>query len=394
MIPQDEPIFGNSGIKIILIDKKEYYLIYDHDDIPQLTQEKYENIIRNKEPDINLGTILLYDKTKTKDGKYVKITPIYKSRNKIEDKIDDMDVDMEMDENQKNDLVTEQKEGILMTDSINLNLLESDFNLLYKVMMILEGKNSLNLLEKTPYYYNFPYLNDKNNVPSGGHKSEKPKKSNDVLKIDFNEKKLKIISIVNKGINMILFTIDINIEHIPDLNELLDISMKQFKNKARLVRSIDKSFNSNLRAIDELNLKKTTLTRKNKEKNEKLMNFIVNELNKKKKNNYLLTEKINSLFTAPADDKKNGDIEENQNEDKESDISLGSIAPEEELNKDTNETKAKTENKSTTDVKDNKVNETNNNNNSNADNNNNNITSEENMNSDPLNDSNLSLTDL
>ena len=190
---------------------------------------------------------------------------------------------------------------------------------------------------------------------------------------------------------MILFTIDINIEHIPDLNELLDISMKQFKNKARLVRSIDKSFNSNLRAIDELNLKKTTLTRKNKEKNEKLMNFIVNELNKKKKNNYMLTEKINSLFTAPADDKKNGDIEENQNEDKESDISLGSIAPEEELNKDTNETKAKTENKATADSKDNKVNETSNNNN---DNNNNNITSEENMNSDPLNDSNLSLTDL
>ena len=393
MIPQDEPIFGNSGIKIILIDKKEYYLIYDHDDIPQLTQEKYENIIRNKEPDINLGTILLYDKTKTKDGKYVKITPIYKSRNKIEDRIDDMDVDMEMDENQKNDLVTEQKEGILMTDSINLNLLESDFNLLYKVMMILEGKNSLNLLEKTPYYYNFPYLNDKNNQAGGGNKPEKIKKSNDVLKIDFNEKKLKIISIVNKGINMILFTIDINIEHIPDLNELLDISMKQFKNKARLVRSIDKSFNSNLRAIDELNLKKTTLTRKNKEKNEKLMNFIVNELNKKKKNNYMLTEKINSLFTVPTDDKKNGDIEENQNEDKESDISLGSIAPEEELNKDTNETKAKTENKATIDSKDNKVNETSNNN-TNADNNNNNITSEENMNNDPLNDSNLSLTDL
>ena len=394
MIQPDEPIFGNSGIKIILIDKKEYYLIYDHDDIPQLTQEKYENIIRNKEPDINLGTIILYDKTKTKDGKYVKITPIYKSRNKIEDRIDDMDVDMEMDENQKNELVTEQKEGILMTDSINLNLLESDFNLLCKVMMILEGKNSLNLLEKTPYYYNFPYLNDKNNAASGGHKTEKIKKSNDVLKIDFNEKKLKIISIVNKGINMILFTIDINIEHIPDLNELLDISMKQFKNKARLVRSIDKSFNSNLRAIDELNLKKTTLTRKNKEKNEKLMNFIVNELNKKKKNNYMLTEKINSLFTVPTDDKKNGDIEENQNEDKESDISLGSIAPEEELNKDTNETKEKTENKATADSKDNKVNETSNNNNNDNNNNNNNITSEENMNSDPLNDSNLSLTDL
>mgnify|MGYP006873121949 CR=1 FL=1 len=384
MIQQDEPIFGNSGIKIILIDKKEYYLIYDHDNIPQLTQEKYENIIRNKEPDINLGTIILYDKTKTKDGKYVKITPIYKPRNKIEDNIDDMDVDMELDENQKNDLANVQKEGILMTDSINLNLLESDFNLLYKVMMILEGKNSLNLLEKTPFYYNFPYLNEKNNATRAGHKSEGTKKSNDVLKIDFNEKKLKIISIVNKGINMILFTIDINIEHIPDLNELLDISMKQFKNKARLVRSIDKSFNSNLRAIDELNLKKTTLTRINKEKNEKLMNFIVNELNKKKKNNYNLSEKINSLFTAPTDDKKNGDIEEDQKEDKESDISLGSIAPEEELNKDNNENKANTENKATAESKDNKANEANNNN----------INSEENMNSDPLNDSNLSLTDL
>ena len=53
------------------------------------------------------------------------------------------------------------------------------------------------------------------------------------------------------------------------------------------------------------------------------------------------------------------------------------------------------ENKAPADNKDNKINETNNNTNTNTDNNNNNnITSEENMNNDPLNDSNLSLTDL
>ena len=133
---QEEPIFGNSGIKIILIEKKEYYLIYDHDNIPQLTQERYGNIIRNHAPDINLGTLILYDKQKTKDGKYTKITPVYKSINRNDDINMDIDMDMDnQDENNKNE--EDQKEGILMTDSINLNLLESDFTLLNKVMMIL-----------------------------------------------------------------------------------------------------------------------------------------------------------------------------------------------------------------------------------------------------------------
>ena len=383
---QEEPIFGNSGIKIILIEKKEYYLIYDHENIPQLTQEKYDNIVRNKAPDINLGTIILYDKQKTKDGKYIKITPIYRSINK-QDNIN-MDIDMENDEENNQD-INEQKDGILMTDAINLNLLESDFSLLNKVMMILEGRNSSNLLEKTPSYYNFPYLNNKNNVNppttantnnNNNNKENNAKKSNDVLKIDFNEKKLKIISIVNKGINMILFSIDINIEYILDLSELLDISIKNLKKKLNSVKNIDKAYNSNLKMIDELNLKKTTMTRINKEKNEKLMNFIISELNKKKKNNFLLNEKINSLFSAPEEDNKMDKIDEDKNEDKESDISLGSIAPEEEKKEDDNNNDndiINTENKDN----ENKTDKNDKNN-------------EDNMDKDPLNDSNLSLTDL
>ena len=388
---QDEPIFGNSGIKIVLIDKKEYYLIYNHDNIPQLTQEKYNNIIKNREPDINIGTLILYDKQKTKDGKYVKITPVYKPRDINED-INIEDIENMGENNQKNNNPEPQKEGLLMTDAINLNILESDFSLLNKVMMILEGRNSNYLTEKTPVYYNFPYLNNKNNTNANTNttKENKAKKTNDVLKIDFNEKKLKIISIVNKGINMILFTIDINIEYIPDLNELLDISMKNFKKKANLVKTIDKSFNTNLKTIDELNLKKTTMIRINKEKNEKLLNFIINELNKKKKNNYQLNEKINSLFTAEEDKKnKNGDIPEDKDEDKISDISLGSLVADDENNNDNN-------NIINTDSKENKVNKDNKDNKDNTinvvnkDKNNN----EENMDNDPLNDSNLSLTDL
>ena len=387
----EEPIFGNAGIKIILIEKKEYYLIYNHDNIPQLTKEKYDNIIKYKEPDINLGTIILYDKQKTKDGKYMKITPKYKPLVKDEE----INMDMEGpddDEKNKNKNIQQTKEGILMTDTINLNILESDFSVLNKIMMILEGRNSSNLLEKAPVYYNFPYLNNKNNVNQAANKPEgggnNPKKSNDMLKIDFNEKKLKIISIVNKGINMLLFTMDINIEYIMDLNEILDISIKNFKNKQMLEKDIDKSYNSNLKTIDELNLKKTTMIRKNKEKNEKLMNFIVSELNKKKKNNYLLNEKINTLFTAPVDDKKNNidDITEDKNEDKESDISLGSIAAEADKYE---EEKKNNENN-------NNNNNTNNENNKNDgnDNNNTNNNNDGDMNNDPLNDSNLSLTDL
>ena len=368
---QEEQIFGSSGIKIILIEKKEYYLIYNHDDIPQLTKEKYDNITKNKEPDINLGKIILYDKQKTKDGKYIRITPIYRAINIPEE----MDVDIENeDESHNNNENKDPKEGILMTDSINLNLLKSDFSLLNKVMMILEGRNSSNLLIKAPIQYNFPYLNNKNDTSQGQNNNKQDnhnnKRTNEVLKIDFNEKKLKIISIVNKGINMILFSIDINIDYILDLRELLNLSMKNFQNKIDLINHIDKSFKENLKVIDELNLKKTTMTRINKEKTEQLMNFIVEELNKKKKNNYLLNEKLNSSFTGPEDKKEENKVEK-IDEDKESDISIDSIV-EDDNRKDR---EGKNENDK-------------NNDNKNINN------KEENKDIDSLSDSNLSLTDL
>ena len=326
----EEPIFGNSGMKIILIEKKEYYLVYDHDLIPKLSRETYDNIIARKIPDINLGTFILYDKQKSKDGKYTKITPKYRqTRHKdVIMNIEDLDMDIENDENKK-----EEKEGLLMTDSINLNLLESDLNLLNKVMMILEGRNSYNLLDKNQY--NFQYMKEKSG--SGVSQSKKnldnKKKTNDVLKIDFSEKKLKIISIVNKGINMILFSIDINVEQISDLNELLELSMNNFKKKISLVKEIDKDYEKNLKTIEDLNLQKSTVTRKNKEKSEKLLNFIVTELNKKKKNNMALNEQINTLF-AGEEKKKNENeiIDEEKNKDKESDISLGSIGEDDKKN--------------------------------------------------------------
>ena len=326
----EEPIFGNSGMKIILIEKKEYYLVYDHDLIPKLSRETYDNIIARKIPDINLGTFILYDKQKSKDGKYTKITPKYRqTRHKdVIMNIEDLDMDIENDENKK-----EEKEGLLMTDSINLNLLESDLNLLNKVMMILEGRNSYNLLDKNQY--NFQYMKEKSG--SGVSQSKKnldnKKKTNDVLKIDFSEKKLKIISIVNKGINMILFSIDINVEQISDLNELLELSMNNFKKKISLVKEIDKDYEKNLKTIEDLNLQKSTVTRKNKEKSEKLLNFIVTELNKKKKNNMTLNEQINTLF-AGEEKKKNENeiIDEEKNKDKESDISLGSIGEDDKKN--------------------------------------------------------------
>jgi hypothetical protein len=159
------------------------------------------------------------------------------------------------------------------------------------------------------------------------------KKTNDVLKIDFSEKKLKIISIVNKGINMILFSIDINVEQISDLNELLELSMNNFKKKISLVKEIDKDYEKNLKTIEDLNLQKSTVTRKNKEKSEKLLNFIVTELNKKKKNNMALNEQINTLF-AGEEKKKNENeiIDEEKKGDKESDISLGSIGEDDKKN--------------------------------------------------------------
>ena len=321
------------GIQILIYSTQkfqEYYLVYDHDMIPKLSREKYDAIISRKEPDINLGTFILYDKQKSKDGKYTKITPKYRqTRHKdVIMNIEDLDMDIENDENKK-----EEKEGLLMTDSLNLNLLESDLNLLNKVMMILEGRNSYNLLDK-----NFQYMKDKNLGGSGGgpnkNKLDNKKKTNDVLKIDFAEKKLKIISIVNKGINMILFSIDINVEQISDLTELLELSMNNFKKKISLVKDIDKEYEKNLKKIEDLNLQKATITRKNKEKSEKLLNFIVTELNKKKKNNMTLNEQINTLFAGDEKKRKEDEvIDEDKKEDKESDISLGSIGEDDKKTK-------------------------------------------------------------
>ena len=357
----EEPIFGNSGMKIILIEKKEYYLVYDHEMIPKLSREKYDSIIARREPDINLGTIILYDKQKSKDGKYTKITPKYRqTRHKdVIMNIEDLDMDVDDEKNKK-----EEKEGLLMTDSINLNLLESDLNLLNKVMLILEGRNSYNLLDKN----NFQYMKDKNLSGQNKNKNDNKKKTNDVLKIDFAEKKLKIISIVNKGINMILFSIDINVEQISDLNELLEISMQNFKKKISLVKEIDKDYETNLKKIDELNLQKTTITRKNKEKSEKLLNFIVTELNKKKKNNMALNEQINTLFAGDERKKKDEEmIDEEKNEDKESDVSIGSIGEDFKNNKDKN--KDENDNNKPNEDKNNITNQINGNNNVNNDNN-------------------------
>ena len=150
---------------------------------------------------------------------------------------------------------------------------------------------------------------------------------------NFESEKLQIISIVNKGINMILFSIDINVEQISDLNELLELSMNNFKKKISLVKEIDKDYEKNLKTIEDLNLQKSTVTRKNKEKSEKLLNFIVTELNKKKKNNMTLNEQINTLF-AGEEKKKNENeiIDEEKKGDKESDISLGSIGEDDKKN--------------------------------------------------------------
>ena len=130
---------------------------------------------------------------------------------------------------------------------------------------------------------------------------------------NFESEKLQIISIVNKGINMILFSIDINVEQISDLNELLELSMNNFKKKISLVKEIDKDYEKNLKTIEDLNLQKSTVTRKNKEKSEKLLNFIVTELNKKKKNNMTLNEQINTLFAGEEKKKNENEIINEEN---------------------------------------------------------------------------------
>ena len=133
---------------------------------------------------------------------------------------------------------------------------------------------------------------------------------------------------------MILFSIDINVEQISDLTELLELSMNNFKKKISLVKDIDKEYEKNLKKIEDLNLQKATITRKNKEKSEKLLNFIVTELNKKKKNNMTLNEQINTLFAGDEKKRKEDEvIDEDKKEDKESDISLGSIGEDDKKTK-------------------------------------------------------------
>ena len=330
---KDEPIFQNSGIKIIMIDKKEYYLLYKHYNIPKLTTEIFEKLKNHKEKDINLGTITLYDKIKDKSGRYIKITPKY-VKNDYENLKETLDINKDYNPDEKNE------EGILMTKSIKMDLLESDYSLLGKVVNILEGKNSLNLLDNSSnnnnnnINFNFDFSGKNQKIRGGQTNTKNDKNYKDVLKIDFNEKKLKIISIVNKGINLVLFSIDIEIEYISDLSELLEITMGNFRMKFNGIKEIDKCFDDNNKKIDELNLKKTRMLRQNQEKMDKLNKFVLNELNKKKKINLDLYENIHNVCSTEDEKKEkildvvneqNAIKEENENIQNDSQISLGSF---------------------------------------------------------------------
>ena len=97
-IPLDKPLYRTSIMRLIIIDKSEYYLSYSHDDIVI----KIEKESKNNFP---IGKLVIVQKNPDKNGKMIKLS----------------------------------SPNMMSKDTINMSLLNNDPLLVYKIVCLLEG---------------------------------------------------------------------------------------------------------------------------------------------------------------------------------------------------------------------------------------------------------------
>jgi len=186
--------------------------------------------------------------------------------------------------NSNNELIKyTNKNELTIKNTINESIFENDINILSKIICLLEGVDCNNSV-----------INN--------------------LKIDLNENQLKIISTMNKGIKLILFKVDLISEKIINYNIIFDLGClkKKYQNQ------FEKKLEFAKKKEEKSKMKENTIEREYNEKENKLLEFFCNELNKKKEIIRELDNQINNISSSPHSETKeieneNNDIAINDN---------------------------------------------------------------------------------
>ena len=175
--------------------------------------------------------------------------------------------------NSNNELIKySNKNELTIKNTINESLLENDINILSNIINLLEGNN-----------------NNSVNV-----------------KIDLNDNQLKIISTMKKGINLILFKVDLICEKINNYNIIFDLGIQSFDKKKEIDNLFEEKLDFANEKEEKVKMKENLIERENNNKENKLLQFFCDELNKKKEIIRNLDNKINNISSSSKSD--NNDI--------------------------------------------------------------------------------------
>ena len=208
----------------------------------------------NLNSNINLGTIILITKMKNSNNELRKYT---------------------------------NKNELTIKNTINESIIENDINILPKIICLLEGIE-----------YNNSLINN--------------------LKIDLNKNQLKIISTMNKGIKLILFKVDLICEKIDNYNIIFELGIEAFEKKKEIEKDFEKKLEIAKEKEEKLKMKENIIERDYNKKENKLLEFFCDELNKKKEIVRGLDNQINNISSSPHSqikevEKENNNIEINNN---------------------------------------------------------------------------------
>ena len=179
------------------------------------------------------------------------------------------------------------KNELTIKNTINESIFENDINILSKIICLLEGVDCDNSV-----------INN--------------------LKIDLNENQLKIISTMNKGIKLILFKVDLISEKIDNYNIIFELGIEAFEKKKEIENEFEKKLEFVKKKEEKSKMKENTIEREYNKKENKLLEFFCDELNKKKEIIRELDNQINNISSSPYSqikevEKENNNIEINNN---------------------------------------------------------------------------------
>ena len=175
--------------------------------------------------------------------------------------------------NSNNELIKySNKNEITIKNTINESLLENDINILSNIINLLEGNN--------------------NNLVN--------------VKIDLNDNQLKIISSMKKGINLILFKVDLICEKINNYNIIFDLGIQSFDKKKEIDNLFEEKLDFANEKEEKVKMKENLIERENNNKENELLQFFCDELNKKKEIIRNLDNKINNISSSSKS--QNNDI--------------------------------------------------------------------------------------